>query len=188
MMIEKHRAKKSTLDTQITKTESSIKRKEVMGDDLKFIDFHQLQIENKKYMKEIDEKNNKFIDLKKATGKIITELTKKRKALIELIQNSKKLEEDILTQKKQIAKTQKDHQETSDQKEEEFNEYKRYQQQFEQLKNMPNKAPYVPEYATLKKNIQNLEYSIKNLKRKKEIAKFQYREAMKYFKNQSQQV
>lgn len=51
-------------------------------------------------MKEIDEKNNKFIDLKKATGKIITELTKKRKALIELIQNSKKLEEDILTQKK----------------------------------------------------------------------------------------
>ncbi len=85
-----------------------------MGDDLKFIDFHQLQIENKKYIKEINEKNDKLIDLKQATGKIITELTKKRKALIVLIQNSKKLEDDIVTQKKQIAKTQKDHQETSD--------------------------------------------------------------------------
>ena len=48
-------------------------------------------------MKEINEKNNKLIDLKQATGKIITELTKKKKALIQLIQNSKKLEEDILT-------------------------------------------------------------------------------------------
>lgn len=41
-----------------------------MGDDLKFIDFHQLQIENKKYVKEIDEKNKKLLALKIATGKI----------------------------------------------------------------------------------------------------------------------
>jgi hypothetical protein len=39
-----------------------------MGDDLKFIDFHQLQIENKKYFKEIDEKNTKLLSLKIATG------------------------------------------------------------------------------------------------------------------------
>ena len=41
-----------------------------MGDDLKFIDFHQLQIENKKYVKEIVEKNKKLLALKIATGKI----------------------------------------------------------------------------------------------------------------------
>jgi len=39
-----------------------------MGDDLKFIDFHQLQIENKVYVKEIDEKNKKLLMLKIATG------------------------------------------------------------------------------------------------------------------------
>ena len=39
-----------------------------MGDDLKFIDFHQLQIENKVYVKEIDEKNKKLLSLKIATG------------------------------------------------------------------------------------------------------------------------
>jgi hypothetical protein len=51
------------------KTENQIKKKEEMGDDLKFIDFHQLQIENKKYVKEIDEKNSKLMELKIATGK-----------------------------------------------------------------------------------------------------------------------
>ena len=40
-----------------------------MGDDLKFIDFYQLQIENKKYVKEIDEKNKKLLALKNSTRK-----------------------------------------------------------------------------------------------------------------------
>ena len=41
-LIEKYKAKKSTLESQIFKTENMIRRKEEMGDDLKFIDFHQL--------------------------------------------------------------------------------------------------------------------------------------------------
>lgn len=56
-LIEKNKAKKATYESQIFKTEAQIKKKEEMGDDLKFIDFHQLQIENKKYVKEIDQKN-----------------------------------------------------------------------------------------------------------------------------------
>lgn len=53
MLIEKYRGKKQTLATQIVKTNNQISKKEEMGDQLKFIDFHQLQIENKKYVKEI---------------------------------------------------------------------------------------------------------------------------------------
>ena len=41
-LIEKYKAKKATLEAQIFKTENQIKKKEEMGDDLKFIDFHQL--------------------------------------------------------------------------------------------------------------------------------------------------
>jgi len=63
------------------KTENQIKKKEEMGDDLKFIDFHQLQIENKKYVKEIDDKNGKLMDLKISTGKIVTKLTTEKKRL-----------------------------------------------------------------------------------------------------------
>ena len=51
-MIEKYKNKKQTLATQIVKTNHQIAKKDEMGDELKFIDFHQLQIENRKYLKE----------------------------------------------------------------------------------------------------------------------------------------
>lgn len=42
-----------------------------MGDDLKFIDFHQLQIENKKYVNDINDRNKKLMSLKMTTGKTV---------------------------------------------------------------------------------------------------------------------
>jgi hypothetical protein len=39
-----------------------------MGDDLKFIDFHQLQIENKKFVKDIDDRNKTLLKLKLESG------------------------------------------------------------------------------------------------------------------------
>ncbi len=51
------------------KADQQIKHKEEMGDDLKFIDFHQLQIENKKHVKDIDERNKKLVGLKQTKGK-----------------------------------------------------------------------------------------------------------------------
>ncbi len=55
--IDKLQTKNVSLKAQILKAEANIKHKDEMGDDLKFIDFHQLQIENKKFVKDIDEKN-----------------------------------------------------------------------------------------------------------------------------------
>jgi hypothetical protein len=52
-----------------------------MGDELKFIDFHQLQIENKKYVKEIEEKNEKLLDYKIDSGKIGTQLLEAKRLL-----------------------------------------------------------------------------------------------------------
>lgn len=56
-------------------------KKQELGDDLKFIDFHQLQIENKKYVSEIDDKNTKLLHLKIATGKITAKLREKKNLL-----------------------------------------------------------------------------------------------------------
>ena len=42
-----------------------------MGDDLKFIDFHQLQIENKKHVKDIDDRNSKLLTLKINAGNTV---------------------------------------------------------------------------------------------------------------------
>jgi len=69
------------LSAQIIKTANQITKKEEMGDELKFIDFHQLQIENKKYVKEIEEKNQKLLDSKIGVGKISAELLEAKKKL-----------------------------------------------------------------------------------------------------------
>ena len=46
-LIEKLRLKNSNLKDQLRKQEAQLKQKEEMGDVLHYIDFHQLQIENK---------------------------------------------------------------------------------------------------------------------------------------------
>ena len=62
--IEKLAIKRTTLESKLLKIETALKRKEVTGDELKFIDFHQLQIENKKYLKDLEDKNVKLLELK----------------------------------------------------------------------------------------------------------------------------
>ena len=70
-MIDKIQLKNVSYKHQISKADNQIKQKEEMGDDLKFIDFHQLQIENKKHVKDIDERNKKLLALKFNAGKTV---------------------------------------------------------------------------------------------------------------------
>lgn len=80
-LIDKLQLKNVSLKTQIMKAETQIKHKEEMGDDLKFIDFHQLQIENKKHVKDIDERNKKLLSLKLNSGKTVQTLNSLKKKL-----------------------------------------------------------------------------------------------------------
>lgn len=73
-----------------------------MGDELKFIDFHQLQIENKKYVKEIEEKNTKLLDAKISSGKIGAELLEAKKKLNEIVNQISKYEKEITEKEKTI--------------------------------------------------------------------------------------
>ena len=81
LLIDKLQLKNVSLKTQIMKSETQIKHKEEMGDDLKFIDFHQLQIENKKHVKDIDERNKKLLALKLNAGKTVQTLNGLKKKL-----------------------------------------------------------------------------------------------------------
>lgn len=93
-LMDKLQLKNISLKNQILKAESSIKHKEEMGDDLKFIDFHQLQIENKKHVKDIDERNQKLLALKLTTGKTMQKLNQlKQKLNAELAEEKKKKDE-----------------------------------------------------------------------------------------------
>ncbi len=63
---------------------------------MKFIDFHQLQIENKKHVKDIDDRNKKLLTLKLNSGKTVQTLNSLKKKLkdSEKLQNS--ISKDIL--------------------------------------------------------------------------------------------
>ena len=89
-LIDKLQTKNVSLRGQILKSETNIKHKVEMGDDLKFIDFHQLQIENKKFVKDIDEKNKQLVQLKLQSGTTIQALNKLKK---ELHEEQQKLQE-----------------------------------------------------------------------------------------------
>jgi len=105
-LINKYKGKKQSLINQILKTENQIKKKDEMGDDLKFIDFHQLQIDNKKYVKEIDEKNRKLLTLKSSTGKIVTRLINEKKRLNFEVEQGKKYQAEITEKKNNIKNLQ----------------------------------------------------------------------------------
>jgi hypothetical protein len=64
-----------------------------------------LQIENKVYVKEIDEKNKKLLMLKIATGKIMAKLTNERKMLHKELERKENLENEISDRFKAVAKT-----------------------------------------------------------------------------------
>lgn len=66
--IGKLRLKNSSLKSQISKVEHQLQQKEENGDTLHYIDFHQLQIENKNYLTKIDERNSELSLLKISTG------------------------------------------------------------------------------------------------------------------------
>jgi len=80
-LIDKLQAKNVSLKSAIVKKESQIRQKHEMGEELKFIDFHQLQIENKKHVKEIDDRNQKLIILKVSAANTVQSLNELKKDL-----------------------------------------------------------------------------------------------------------
>ena len=68
------------LTKQIKAAAKKLKNKD-NNNELEFIDFHQLQIENKKYVKEVDEKNKLLLKLKMTIGKITQDKNNMKKKL-----------------------------------------------------------------------------------------------------------
>lgn len=78
--------------------------KKEKGTELEFIDFHQLQIENKKYVKEVDEKNKLLLKLKMTIGKISQDKNKNKEKLKNAESELEKNTKTIMEKDKEIAK------------------------------------------------------------------------------------
>ncbi|GLE00142.1 hypothetical protein PINS_up008869 [Pythium insidiosum] len=94
-IIEKLRLKNATLKSQAQKIDAQLRHKEEMGDALHYIDFHQLQIENKQYVAKIEERNEELLKLKQTTGNTVQVLNRLKKKLQELMEESTWLQNEI---------------------------------------------------------------------------------------------
>ena len=88
---------------QIMAARKKIEKKD-KSNELEFIDFHQLQIENKKYVKEVDEKNKLLLKLKMTIGKITQDKNKCKDKLNDEIKKLEDLRQKTLEKQKQINK------------------------------------------------------------------------------------
>lgn len=66
--LEKLRLRTSALYVQFQKVKSQLLAKEELGETLHAVDFEQLQIENQRLIKKIDEKNTHLLELKRMNG------------------------------------------------------------------------------------------------------------------------
>lgn len=87
-IVEKLRLKNATLKTQGQKVDAQLRQKEEMGDVLHYIDFHQLQIENKQYLSKIEERNDELLQLKMMTGNSVQTLNNLKRKLKTLMDES----------------------------------------------------------------------------------------------------
>lgn len=86
-----------------------------MGEDLKFIDFHQLQIENKKHVKDIDDRNNKLLILKVSAANTVLSLNELKNKLLDAEHEEQEIEKDLQLKEQSKIKQLNDIKNTSDQ-------------------------------------------------------------------------
>lgn len=165
-MIEKLRLKNATLKTHIKKVEVQLKHKEEMGDVLHYIDFHQLQIENKQYVAKIDERNQEVTHLKMTTSKTVQRLNDLKKRLSALIQESEWLKQEIQQRTELVAKLRADNEDVAARISVEEKQQDKLKAQVEDNADMPT----VLDYVNQKSQMFELRKEVASWKRKVEIA------------------
>ena len=172
-VIEKLRLKNSTLKSQITKVEAQLAQKEELGDVLHYIDFHQLQIENKQYVATIEERNDELLQVKLLTGKTIQVLNEYKKRLAEKLEEESWLKNEVSSKRMLLAKLEKEEGRVDKELRVERRSRNRLRQQIEEAAAMPN----IEDYILQKKDMYELESTIRNWQEKAEIVEMAARNA-----------
>ena len=107
-IIEKIKLKNATMKGHIKRLQQQLKDKEEMGDVLHYIDFHQLQIENKQNVATIEEKNMAVLKIKTSTGRIVQTLNDKKKELMQTETESEWLRSEIKSKTQLLKKIEEE--------------------------------------------------------------------------------
>lgn len=164
-VIEKLRLKNSTLKSQINKIETQLAQKEEIGDSLHYIDFHQLQIENKQYVVKIEERNEELLLVKLSAGKTIQVLNDYKKRLKDKLDEAEWLKSEVTSKTALLSKLEKEDNRVSKDVKTEQRSRNRLVQQIEEAAAMPN----IEDYIMQKREMYELQSTHANWKKKVEI-------------------
>jgi hypothetical protein len=164
-IIEKLRLKNSSLKGHINKIEAQLSQKEEAGDVLHYIDFHQLQIENKQYVAAIEESNEELLTVKLSGSKTIQALNEYKRRLNLQTEDAAWLNNEVEAKSAQLVKIEGECKKVS----KEFTSEKRLKNklrlQIEEASDMPD----VTDYILQKKELYELESALKNWQKKVDI-------------------
>eukprot|EP00611_Tribonema_gayanum_P023217 TRINITY_DN4834_c0_g1_i1.p1 TRINITY_DN4834_c0_g1~~TRINITY_DN4834_c0_g1_i1.p1 ORF type:complete len:357 (+),score=127.78 TRINITY_DN4834_c0_g1_i1:66-1136(+) len=163
---EKLRLKNAALKGQIQKVEAQLRQKDDMGDALHYIDFHQLQIENKQHVARIEERNAELLRLKSATGRAVQALSSLKGALQQAQADSDWLAAEIAARTAALAKTTTDLATVQ----EEATAERRVVRRLSQVPGDNSEAPHIDTYIAQKKALYELQQELRSWERKVEIA------------------
>jgi hypothetical protein len=164
-IIEKLRLKNSTLKSQINKIETVLAQKEEVGDVLHYIDYHQLQIENKQYTAKIEEKNEELLTVKLSTTKTIQALNEYKRKLTVQLDDATWLKNEVESKKAQLKKIETESKKVAKEKLSESRMKSKFRQQIEEASEMPEVGDYIMQ----KKEMYALESALQNWQKKVEI-------------------
>ena len=165
-LIEKLRLKNATLKGQITKVENQLSQKEEVGDALHYIDFHQLQIENKQFIAKIEERNEELLSVKMSTGKTTQTLNDLKKRLYERTRESEWIVNENKVKTANLAKLKQEVRKVEKELYTETRLGNKLKQQINDASEMPNIGDYIMQ----KKEMYEIQGQIKNWTKKVQIA------------------
>ena len=103
-VIEKLRLKNNSLKQQFKKLQGQLQQKQETGDVLHYIDFHQLQIENKQYAAKIEERTLEVVNLKLTTTSTVQTLNSLKSQLSALLKEVASLKAEIQQRSELLVK------------------------------------------------------------------------------------
>lgn len=164
-VIEKLRLKNSNLKSAINKLELTLAQKEEIGDVLHYIDFHQLQIENKQYISKIEERNEELLTIKHLSSKTTQALNEYKRKLSLQLSDFEWLTNELKSKELLKIKLENEEKKVSKELVVENKNKNKFKQQLEETSELPN----IEEYIMIKRELQNLESTKKNWEKKVEI-------------------
>ncbi|KAL6429883.1 hypothetical protein ACFW04_007628 [Cataglyphis niger] len=167
--IEQMRLKMTTIKSLIKKIKLQMQQRKELGEALRVVDFKKLKVENQICIREIDEKNQYLLEMKKIVGRYSIALTKHKEKLANLTSIVNKVRSNIAFKKQEIVALQSE-------KVVMKVEIKNTEKQLKSVMAIVDKfeVPNVIDYIKMRIEIQELRKIYKQLSRKRNIQQISF--------------